>query len=88
MCQHNHSVMALPPFQNSTYLSNHLGWFRGINGTNVLQHSTVVICFLIQMVSKLSVYDGLLLCVHSRVLSQLNGQWEHVALVKHFQPLL
>lgn len=40
------------------------------------------------MVSKPTIDEALLLVIHPRVLSQLNREGEHVALVEHFQALL
>lgn len=70
------------------YLSDHLRWFCCVYCPNILYHRTVIVRFLIKMVAEFAVYLTLLLGVQPRVLCQINGEGEHISLVKHLQPLL
>lgn len=69
-------------------LSNDLRWLGCVDGSNILHHSTIVICFLIEVITKPSVNHSLVPNIQSCLLRQLNRQREHVSLVQHLQPLL
>lgn len=69
-------------------LSDHLGRFRGIDSLDVLGHSLVVVSLLVEVVAVFSEDDALLVCVHARFLSQLNGKGIEVSLVEHVESLL
>jgi hypothetical protein len=71
-----------------THLANDLRWLSCVDCSNILNHGTVIVGFLVKMIAKTAIDEALLLSIQSRLLCQLDCQWEHVPLIQHFQPLL
>jgi hypothetical protein len=56
-----------------TCLADNLGWLSGINRSNILDHSTVIISLLVKVITEAAVDKTLLLVIHSRLLRKLDS---------------
>lgn len=89
LCVKELALLACPAHHSkSTHFANDLGWLSCVDCSNILDHSTIIVGFLVKVIAETAIDEALLLSIKPRLLRQLDGQWEHVPLVQHFQPLL
>lgn len=70
------------------YLSDHLRWFCIVYGLEILLHRSVIVLFLVQVVSIFAINHILVCWVYSQLLGEVDCQDVQIPLIQEFQFLL